>query len=324
MNTTPIIFLKNKSVDRTKWDHCIENSYNGTLYAMSWYLDATAENWDALIMGDYETVFPVTYVKKNGIRILYTPNCIQQLGIFSQQQLTEETLTAFLKAIPKKFLFGKLNLNSGNVLTQNCGFQIKNRVNIEQDIFSSVYVLRKQYGRNITENLRKARKNKVFIKEGVDFHNTIETYRANIGNERFHVGEKYYQSAYKIMETLSAKRLLVIHEAFNAEGKFLAGIIATPFKNKIVLLQLGCNTEGYRTGATSLLVDSILERFAGIKEICDFEGSNTESVAYFYAGFGGYVTHYPEVTIENVPRIAIKTMFKIKNMVSRKTTEWEL
>ena len=323
MSAAPIIFLKNKDIDRAKWDCCIDNSYNGTLYAMSWYLDAVAENWDALIAGDYETVFPITYINKFGIKILYTPNCVQQLGIFSQQQLSEERLTAFLKAIPKKFLFGKLQLNSGNIFTKDCGFQIKNRVNIEQDIYASVYVLRKNYGRNITENLRKARKHKVYVVENTDFRNTIEMYRSNRGKERYYIGEKYYKSAYKLLETLMTKQILIIHEACNADGKFVAGIIAAPFKNKIVLLQLGCNAEGYRTGATSLLVDSILERFAGLKEICDFEGSNTESVAYFYAGFGGHVVYYPEVTIENIPRIIINAMFKIKKLISRKTTGWE-
>ena len=86
-----IAFLKNKEIDRGKWDRCIENSCNGTLYAMSWYLDAVAENWDALITGDYETVFLITYIKRLGINILYTPDCIQQLGIFSKKPLPEET-----------------------------------------------------------------------------------------------------------------------------------------------------------------------------------------------------------------------------------------
>jgi len=316
MSATPIIFLKNKDINRAKWDYCIENSCNGTLYAMSWCLDAIAENWDALIIGDYETIFPITYLKRFGINILYTPDFFQQLGIFSLKPLSEETLIDFLKVIPKKFLFGKLNLNSGNKFTQDCGFQINYRINIEQDISAPIHILRKGYGRNITENLRKARKNKIYIQESTDYCNSIEAYRINIGKERYYMGEKFYKLFYKFMETLTAKQLPVIHEAYNAEGKFLAGVVAAPFKNKIVLLMLGCNAEGYRTGATSLLLDSILERYTGIKEICDFEGSNTESVAYFYAGFGGYVVHYPEVTIENIPRIFIKTILKIKKLIS--------
>ena len=315
MSASTITFLKNKEIDREKWDYRIEHSCNGTLYAMSWYLDAVAENWDALVSGDYETVFPVTYVKRLGMRILYTPDCVQQLGIFSQQQPSEDTVTSFLKAIPKRFLFGKLQLNSENILMQVIDFQITNRVNIELDIRASIDVLRKSYGRNITENLRKARKNKIYVQESVNFRNTIEMYRSNKGKERYYTGEKYYNSAYKLMETMAAEQLLVIHEACNAKGNFIAGIIAAPFKNKIVLMQLGCNTEGYRTGATSLLVDSILARFAEKKEICDFEGSNTESVAYFYAGFGGHIVPYPEVTIENIPKTIIKMMFKVKKLL---------
>jgi hypothetical protein len=310
-----ITFLKNKEIDRAKWDCCIENSCNGTLYAMSWCLDAIAENWDALVSGDYEIVFPITYVKKLGINILYTPIFLQQLGIFSQQQLSEETLMTFLKAIPKKFLFGKLKLNSENVFTQDCDFQIKNHVNIEQNINLPIHVLRKNYGRNITENLRKARKNKIYIKEGSNFRNTIELYRTNKGKKHYDIGKKYYKLAYKLMEALTEKQLPVIHEAYNTEGKFIAGVVAAPFKNKIVLMQLGCNAEGYRTGATSLLLDSIFERFAEKKEICDFEGSNTESIARFYAGFGGSIAPYPEVSIENIPKWMIKAIYKIKKIL---------
>jgi len=308
-------FLRNKEIDRVKWDACIENSCNGTLYAMSWYLDSVAEHWDALIEGDYEIVFPITYIKRFGINILYTPHCIQQLGIFAEQQLPEATLTAFLKAIPKKFLYGKLQLNSKNILSPDCGFQIRNRVNIEQELWSSIHTLRKSYGRNITENLRKARKNSIYIVPSNDYRRTIETYRANRGKERYYIGEKYYKSAYKLMETMAEKQLLVIHESYNAADLFVAGVIAAPFKNKIVLMQLGSTSEGYRTGATSLLLDSILERFAEEKEICDFEGSNTESVAYFYAGFGGSIVHYPEVSIANIPKVIINVLYKLRMRV---------
>jgi hypothetical protein len=311
-----IIFLKNKEIDRVKWDYCIENSCNGMFYAMSWCLDTVAENWDALIIGDYEIVFPVTYIKRFGISILYTPLCIQQLGVFSQQQLSEEILTAFLKAIPKKFLFGKLKLNSKNIFTQDCGFQIENCVNIEQDISTSIDILRKNYKRNIIENLKKAHKNNVYIEESTNFHNTIETYRSNKGI-CYRTEEIYYELAYKLMDVLTAKQLLIVHEAYSAEGKFIAGEIAVLFKNKIMLRILGCNSEGYRTGATSLVIDSIFERFAGIKEICDFGGSNAESVAYFYSGFGGSVVQYPEVTIENIPGWMIKALLKVKSYADK-------
>jgi hypothetical protein len=312
-----IKFLKNREIEREKWDYCIGNSCNGTIYAMSWYLDAVAENWDALLAGDYETVFPITYVKKFGIKILYAPICAQQLGIFSKKPLSEDTLLSFLKAIPKKFRFGKLQLNSGNIFTKDCGFQITNRVNIEQNINDSILVLRKKYKRNITENLRRARKHKIYIGESSNFYTTVETYRSNRGKERYYLEDKIYDSIYKLLETMAAQQRLIIHEAYNSEGKFIAGVIASPFKNKIVLLIQGCNAEGYYTGATSLLLDSILERFATTKEICDFEGSNTESVAIFYAGFGGSVVPYPEVTIENIPKFIIKALFWMKKLKDR-------
>ena len=56
-----IKYIKHKDVDKTKWDQCIARSSNGFIFAYAWYLEIVCENWDALIEGDYETVFPLPW-----------------------------------------------------------------------------------------------------------------------------------------------------------------------------------------------------------------------------------------------------------------------
>ena len=48
MSNPEIKFVKNKDIDRTKWDRCINNSTSGIAYASSWYLDRICQHWDAL------------------------------------------------------------------------------------------------------------------------------------------------------------------------------------------------------------------------------------------------------------------------------------
>ena len=60
-----IKYLQNSEIDRKKWDRCIATSLQQLPYAYSWYLDAAAENWDAIVINNYEAVFPLPYVQMN-------------------------------------------------------------------------------------------------------------------------------------------------------------------------------------------------------------------------------------------------------------------
>ena len=71
MNTSPDIkWLRSGSIDRQKWDQCIDRAGNGRIYGYSWYLDIMSNNWDALVLGDYQLIMPLPWRKKYGIRYI--------------------------------------------------------------------------------------------------------------------------------------------------------------------------------------------------------------------------------------------------------------
>ena len=79
-------FLKRNQIDEKKWNDCVLKSSNGLVYALTWFLDGLAMNWCAYVREDkgcYVSVFPVPYKRKFGIKYVYTPFFIQQLGLFS-------------------------------------------------------------------------------------------------------------------------------------------------------------------------------------------------------------------------------------------------
>ena len=61
---TKIKFLYNKEINRIQWDDCVLNSVNSKVYALSWYLDIVSDEWNGLVYGDYELVFPIVIKKK--------------------------------------------------------------------------------------------------------------------------------------------------------------------------------------------------------------------------------------------------------------------
>src|SRR6266550_2768979 len=67
-----IHYLQRQDIDLIKWNACITAAPNGLIYARSFYLDAmTAEQWDGLVMGDYEAVMPLPWRRKFGFYYLY-------------------------------------------------------------------------------------------------------------------------------------------------------------------------------------------------------------------------------------------------------------
>ena len=110
METIPK-YLTNDQIDFDKWDKCIERSYNGIVYAYSWYLDIVSDKWDALVLGDYEVVMPLTWRKKYSITYLVQPVYSQQLGVFSTQKLNTTIVNQFLNSIPEKYKLIDIRLN---------------------------------------------------------------------------------------------------------------------------------------------------------------------------------------------------------------------
>ena len=118
--------IKWKNIDEQKWNACVQHSTNSLPYCFSWYLDAVAENWDALIWNDYEFIMPLVWLRKFGVACLYQPNYCQQLGVFGKQP-TEKNWKPFLEEARKLYPYVQCNLNaSAKVVVEQ--FQLQSKI----------------------------------------------------------------------------------------------------------------------------------------------------------------------------------------------------
>ena len=116
-----ISIIKHNRLDKNKWNNCIEKSVNSNIYAFSWYLDLVSNNWEGLIYGDYELVFPIIFKKYFFLKKIYHPLFCQQLGPFTGNKkllYNENVLLSILQLLMfrhKKFTFSK-SLQNGSIL----------------------------------------------------------------------------------------------------------------------------------------------------------------------------------------------------------------
>jgi hypothetical protein len=295
-----IRFLQNSEIDYEKWDNCIMHAFNGNMYAWSWYLDIVCEGWDALVLNDYEHVMPVTAGKKYGISYLYQPPFTQQLGVYSALPSGGNITEDFLEELSRHFRFAEINLNRYNQ-ANHPDFHVQMRRNYELELIRPVEELRKNYASNTTRNIRKAEGEGISIVENVDPQSIINMFRNEKGSELKQMGDKHYMMLDRLMYRASYKKIAFIVGAFDPNNQLCAGAFLLKSHHRIVFLFSANNSVSRQTGAMHLLIDGIIQKYAGQALTLDFEGSEIPGLARFYAGFGSAETFYPSLVYNQLP-----------------------
>lgn len=305
-----IKYLLNSEIDYDKWDACISRAFNGNVYAWSWYLDIVCEGWCALVKGDYEQVMPVTAGKKYGISYLYQPPLTQQLGLFSTTRGSVLAADDFLEELSQHYHFAEINLNHYNKISHPA-FKLQMRRNYELDLIKPLDELKKNYASNTVRNIRKARKAGISIVDNVDPGSIIAMFRKEKGLELKKLGNKQYKMLEKLIYRSTYKKMTMITGAFDSSNQLCAGAFLLKSHHKLVFLFSANNHTARQSGAMHLLIDNVIQKYAGQPITLDFEGSQIPGLARFYAGFGSAETFYPSLYYNRFPlplRLAIRMM----------------
>jgi hypothetical protein len=205
-------FVPYKDIDKKKWDECIRLSENRLIYVQSFYLDAMAQSWDALIADDYKAVMPLPCRKKFTIKYLYEPPFIQQLGVFFKGEISPETYRLFEEQLLKKYKFGEITLNYKNAeATWNS--TIKRRSNFILDLSKPYEELYNNYLPAFTKSLRRIKKFQLQYSISNDYNAVIDHYEKNYGKLLPDFGKPAYRGLKKICDHLHAGKNLFVRES---------------------------------------------------------------------------------------------------------------
>ncbi len=279
-----IHYIANNNLDYEKWDKCIIGSVNSTFYAKSWYLDIVCEQWDALVLNDFEAVMPLPKRKKWGVIYIYQPFMCQQLGVFHKQE--RYCVDDFILAIPKEISHFNINLNTHNSSTISV---LKSNVNYLLSLDKDINELRTNYSKSHLKNLKRAKKNNLSIATVPDSAEQFSKKKRLFASS--FMKAKQFDLELKIINT-SLK--LGKGEIFSVEGSQgnCCSVFVINDDKRLYLLSSYSNEEGKRKSAYFFLLDYIfsLEKFRGF--VFDFEGSNIQGIAQRNKGFGARPTTY--------------------------------
>lgn len=293
-----IRYIKNKDIDLLKWDACIRQSPNGLIYVYSWFLNIVSPGWEALVLGDYTAVMPLTYRRKWGIYYLYQPSFCAEAGIFSIRDTDAGLVHRFLRSIPEKFRYVDICLNRTNLFTLN-DYHFVERSDYALSLRLSYEEIQAAYSENHTRNIQKAHKRSLIVEE-VPVEHAIELVTDHIKNNPFtnDSGSAVFR---QLFSSAKEKGGVICLGVKNIQGDLLSCAVFFYAQQIWYYLLAGSTEDGKRSGAAHLLVDVFIRQHAGTEHILDFEGSDVESVAFFYRGFGSKKILYPSLRMNRLP-----------------------
>ncbi|MEN8125079.1 MAG: GNAT family N-acetyltransferase [Bacteroidota bacterium] len=283
-----IKYLSRHKLNIEKYNACIQMALSSRIYAYSWYLDIVTDDWDVLVLNNYEAVMPLPKRKKLGVNYIYLPPWVQQLGVFSVKDINNEIVKEFLQAIPRKFVLIDLFLNTSNSLDHK---NITLRKNYILDLNTSYNDLFNNFSKGRKSSVNLAKKSNLKVEENLDYKALIELFETNKG---LILKKSNYE--YKIIENLISALIplqkIKIYHIKNIDDQIIGGAVFLYDNNRITYLFSALNNEGRKQQAMSFLIDHILHIYANSNFIFDFEGSMVPKVASFIKSFGSVLEPY--------------------------------
>lgn len=293
-----IQYLRREEINKEKWDKCIREADNGLIYAYSLYLDHMARHWDALVFKDYQVVMPLTWNKKLSIHYLYQPPFTACLGVFGKQ-LNQPLVAQFINAIPPRFKLIEISLNHGNMFEQEGSISFP-AVNYVLPLNRTYDELCKGFRGNHQRNIQKSIQAGNVVRKGVPVDEIINLNKQQM-KKISSVTDDDYDRFKTLYEALATRNQVMTYAVMNPQNKLLSSCVFFFSDKRAYYILVGNHPDSRSTGASHALLDTFIRDHAGNDLVLDFEGSDIETLALFYAGFGATRETYPVIRWNRLP-----------------------
>lgn len=296
--TKTLKLIPRHQLDAMAWDACIAASPQRILYGYSWYLDAVLPapdwKWVGLILpdesGTYLAVMPVPLRRKAiaGITyewVVHQPFFCQFLDVFSPDESVDSG--PFLAFMVDQFRYGSIYSTHQQ---PDHKFTFKSLTTHILDLSTGYETIFKNYAHDRKANLRRARRefsNAAWtIVESTDTEPLLTLFRANHADTiEGGVANWAYAMFRKLASELSKRTLIILRYALH-EGSIEAGALFVREGNRIIYLFNASSELGRKANARTLLIDQLIQEYAGKPVLFDFESPAKSSIRRFYQSFG--------------------------------------
>ncbi len=295
MSFHKVDIIPSHRINKEKWDACIHRSESPLIYAHSYYLDTLTDNWNGIVVNDYDCVMPFSWRKKLGIRYCYDVPFVQQLGYFNTTNIDHSVLiNEFSRAIK----YGHYSFNYNNASVAKLPGVITS-TNFIVDL-TNEETIRNNFTKSFMQSLRNTQEyDLTYIPASID--EAILEYKHIYGNQLKNISNSDYNNFQQLAKALSDQNKCISRKIINKNGDLLAVSLLLRDKKRLYNIINAITAEGRKTEANYLLYEKLCNEFAGQGLLFDLEGSELPGVKSFYKKLGAIDQPYYRMKINNLP-----------------------
>lgn len=285
--------FKHADIDLARWDERLRSAHAPLPYAESYYLNALAPGWNALISDDYQWFMPLPWNRKLlGMAQVYQPFFVQQLGLWGPEPASQALVNHCLQAIPKSYLRILTCLNAGNESPNLRGFQSLEKTNFVLPLNSDYATINAGYSKSLRKRIRQASDRHQLLANPLTPGELIRWYRLHQGSKVAVPGHSYAALQRAMEAALQQGRAALWGALDQADGELRVAGFFLQNEHRIINLFGSSDSAGRDSFAMHYLLDQVIQAHAGKNLLFDFEGSSIPGIAAFFSSFGAHNQPY--------------------------------
>jgi hypothetical protein len=230
------------------------------------------------VADDYNSVFPLPWRKKAGIKYLYAPPFIQQLGLTGNMSIIENIFSL----VRKHYKYGDILFNHFN---DNLPVPVSAKSNFILPLNKSYTELAARFSNDLKKNLKTTEKENFTVLKDQPHQASIELFQKHYSARTPHIESEDYERFAVLCDYLKKNGNLITRSIVDDKKELLAIALLLRDRRRIYNIMNTTTFAGRRKSANHYLIAEILKEFSSSDLIFDFEGSDLPGVKEFYENF---------------------------------------
>ncbi|MFN5031853.1 MAG: hypothetical protein ACK5FX_06485 [Flavobacteriia bacterium] len=279
-------FIEREHIDIEKWDRLVSTTKGSSVFSMSFYLDAVAENWCILVNEDYTRGMAIPYVVRLKMRCCYTPIFVRYLE-WCGPSMDDHRFMVMLKA---QFRQGQLNTK-----------QKVRAKKLKRKVFQVIPPISESDANSQTKRmLNKFGKSSLELTWGDDLSMIMHHIRRELPQKVHSLNKASLDRLGVLVSVLQEKKMLQMLTV-REKGRGVGGIFVVEFNGSLLYLKGAMNKDTKDMGGMYAAMQEAID-LSQIKQLLfDFGGSNAEGVKRFNTNLGGQDSKYYAISWDNLP-----------------------
>jgi hypothetical protein len=280
-------FIQREHIDCVKWDALVKSDPSVSVFSLSAYLDAVAENWCVFTDENYSKGIALPFTYRLGVKTCYTAVFLRYVEWIGEQTVQFDQLISLLQA---EFPGGQICIKQAILGYPSEEFVFQRILDLTERTINS------QAKRMLT----KSEKAVFSIEEAT----TIDGIQAIIAEELPQKIATINDSSLTVLQQLTAnlqgEKLLKIL-AVKKDNELVGGLYLVEFNDTVLYLKGAFTKEAKDSGAMYFAMNEAIKQAQAVGKNFDFGGSRVEGVRRFNVNLGGHDQVYFSYEWNNAP-----------------------